>query len=161
MGDFIEEFNYNKSKESYNISELKQILLDYFREHVSSISDMNSFSANLSTFAEFAYDDLRRLYKLVICACCNKYGIDKGTLKILDVGQYKLLMPHDIFITDISFIKYEDGSNINTIYELSNIADDLILKFNIDIKNICENEFYSYRKDPNRNDIESVIKQLK
>lgn len=161
MGDFIDSFNYDKDKNVYHNCELQQLIFGYFKEHVHSVNDFNSFAANLSTYASFVYDDLKVLQNLIICACCNKYGDDKGTVRTIDLENHILIFPNNFFISDVSLIMYENGVRPTTVHDFSCITDELISKYNIDINSICETLYFSYGNRHSKKDIERIINELK
>lgn len=162
MDGFLRYFNTNNEIKTNN--ELETLILKHFQTNVTDLKAMNGFAAYLNTESSFLFGSLQKLYRLVVCACCNEYGEDKGTVKIIDltdISDYSLIYPNDIFITDIGYVKYDNGKRINTMYEWSKISDDLIKKYNINIVEISQYAEIMLIDDVKKYHIEDIIKILK
>lgn len=162
MDEYLRVFKTNDEIKTNN--ELEALILKHFQNNVTDLNAMNGFAAFLRTQSSFLFGSLQKLYRLVVCACCNEYGEDKGTVKIIDltdISDYSLIYPNDIFITDISYVKYDNGKRINTIYEWSQIADNLIKKYNINMVEISQYVEIMLIDDIKKYHIEDVIKILK
>lgn len=165
MSELLSSLKYGEKSDKYNNDELIKIICDYYKKNVSNLHEMNSFAASLSTYSSFVYDDLRALYTYIICACCNKYGDDKGTIKAICLWHgphcINLIYPNDMFISDVSLIKYDDGTKLHTVYELAVLADDLISKYDINVEMVISHISNHINDSISKDVIKSIINELK